>query len=111
MNSWQSAGEAHKNKPVVQFLAMVMRLEIITGNWGSLKVKIQQLGHSRPYFLGAGNPFPAPLAAHSPTRAFQVCYPEPGAEDPLSAGIWERCVLLVRLPGSTSSPAHLWGGD
>lgn len=52
MNSWQSAGEAHKNKPVVQFLAMVMKLEIITGNWGSLKVKIQQLGLNRPYLLG-----------------------------------------------------------
>lgn len=55
MNSWQSAGEAHKNKPVVQFLAMVMKLEIITGNWGSLKVKMQQLGQSRPYLLGIGS--------------------------------------------------------
>lgn len=54
MNSWQSAGEAHKNKPVVQFPAMVMRLEIITGNWGSLKVKIQQPGQNKSCLLGMG---------------------------------------------------------
>lgn len=49
MNSWQSGGEANKNKPVVQFLAMVMKLEIITVNCVSFKVKIQQLRENSPY--------------------------------------------------------------
>lgn len=104
MNSWQSAGEAHKNKPVVQFLAMVMRLEIIAGNWGSLKVRIQQLGQNKPYFLGIGN---APGAAHRHQPGGSRWYP--GAGHPWSGGIWELCVLSVSLEASPSSPAPSLG--
>lgn len=49
MNSWQSGSEANKNKPVVQFLAMVMKLEIITVDCVSFKVKIQWLRRNSPY--------------------------------------------------------------
>lgn len=49
MNSWQSGREANKNKPVVQFLAMVMKLEIITVKCVSFKVKIQWLRENSPY--------------------------------------------------------------
>lgn len=49
MNSWQSGNEANKNKPVVQFLAMVMKLEIITVGCVSFKVKVQWLRRNSPY--------------------------------------------------------------
>lgn len=48
MNSWQSGREANKNKPVVQFLAMVVKLEIITVNCVGFKVKIQRLRENSP---------------------------------------------------------------
>jgi len=50
MNSWQTGGEANKNKPVVQFLAMVVKLEIITVNCVIFKVKIQWLRENSPYW-------------------------------------------------------------
>lgn len=49
MNSWQSGGEANKNKPVVQSLAIVMKLEIITVDCVRFKVKIQQLRENSSY--------------------------------------------------------------
>lgn len=55
MNSWQSTGEAHKNKPVVQFLAMVMRLEIITG--GASRSKSSSWDKTGPIYLGQGAPW------------------------------------------------------
>lgn len=102
MNSWQSAGEAHKNKPVVQFLAMVMRLEIITG--GASRSKSSSWDKTGPIYLGQGA-LTLLLEPVTPSWAVQVLRIL-GVE-----GIWERCVLPVRLPGSTSSPAHLRGGD
>lgn len=109
MNSWQSAGEAHKNKPVVQFLAMVMRLEIITGNWGEPQGQNPAAGTKQGLFLGNRDPFPCSfIRSRTPTWASQVWYPDPGAEDPLSGGIWERCVLLVRFNILTCPSLGRW---
>ena len=49
MNSWQSGWEANKNKPVVQFLATVVKLEIITVNCGIFKVRIQRQRENSGY--------------------------------------------------------------
>ena len=84
MNSWQSGGEANKNKPVVQFLAMVMKLEIITVKCVSFKVKIQRLRENSPcsYRKAWQGALLSPLpcykqllvAGHSRTNINLVCH-------------------------------------
>lgn len=83
-----------KNKPVVQFLAMVMRLEIITSDWGGAsRSKSSSWDKTNLIFFGNRELY---SRSQAPTWEFQVGYPDLSAENPLSGRIWERCVLLVR---------------